>query len=259
MFYKKKEKPQSDEIVLCTVKKVSYNSVFAVLDEYKDHIEGMIHISEIAPGRIRNIRDYVKPGKKIVCKVLKINPNTGNIDLSLRRATLTQRITKQNEVKQELKAEKLLTVIGKPLNLKLADMYTKVGFKAVEEYGGLFPFFEEILIKGKKVIEDLKVPKDITDKLFTTITEKMKPPEVLVKGRLELTSYKSEGIEDIKKLLLSVEKAGVKVNYLGAPNYQLEVKAGDYKTAEDIIKKALKPIEKQANTLEVEMSYTKDE
>jgi len=259
MFYKKKGKPESDEIVLCTVKNVSYHSVFAGLDEYEGNIEGMIHISEIAPGRIRNIRDYVKEGKKIVCKVLKINPHTGSIDLSLRRATLSQKINKQNEIKQEMKAEKLLANIAKSLKLSLEDMYKKLGPKVVEEYGELSPFFEEIVMKGKKVIENLKVSKDIADKLFINITEKMKPPEVIVKGTLNLTSYKPNGIEDVKKVLLLIEKQGIKVTYLGAPNYQLEVKSGDYKTAEDMINKALAPAEKEAESLNIEISYNKNE
>ena len=104
MFYKKNGFPEEGEIVLCTVKKILYHSVFAILDEYK-HIEGMIHISEISPGRIRNIRDYVKEGKQIVCKVLNINKQKGNIDLSIRRVGTNQKRNKNSEWKQETKAE----------------------------------------------------------------------------------------------------------------------------------------------------------
>jgi translation initiation factor 2 subunit 1 len=35
--------------------------------------QGLIHISEVSPGRIRNIRDFVKEGKMVVCKVIKID------------------------------------------------------------------------------------------------------------------------------------------------------------------------------------------
>ncbi len=58
----KKTFPDEKEIVVCTVKKILRDSIFATLDAYEGK-EGMIHISEIAPGRIRNIRDYVKEGK----------------------------------------------------------------------------------------------------------------------------------------------------------------------------------------------------
>ena len=83
MFYKKPGKPEIGELVVCTVRKILPHSVFVSIDEYQN-LEGMNHISEISPGRIRNLRDYVIEGKTIVCKVLNINQQ-GNIDLSLRR------------------------------------------------------------------------------------------------------------------------------------------------------------------------------
>ena len=83
MFYKKSGMPEVGDIVMCTVKKVLFHSVFVELDEYHNK-EGMMHISEIAPGRIRNIRDYVKEDKKIICKVLKIHTDKNHIELSLK-------------------------------------------------------------------------------------------------------------------------------------------------------------------------------
>ena len=68
MFYKKQGIPEENEIVICTVKKILPHGVFVSIDEYKDK-EGLIHISEISPGRVRNIRDFVEEGKKIVCKI----------------------------------------------------------------------------------------------------------------------------------------------------------------------------------------------
>ena len=102
MFYKKKEIPKEGEIVLCTVKKISYHSVFLKLDEY-NNLEGMMHISEIAPGRIRTIRDYVKEGKKVVCKILRVNKITKSIELSLRRVNKMQRINNLQNVNKNKK------------------------------------------------------------------------------------------------------------------------------------------------------------
>src|SRR3989338_2887568 len=102
MLYKRTEPPEEGDIVLCTVKDITHNSIFVVLDEYNG-VEGMIHISEISPGRIRNIRDYVKEGKKIVCKILRVNQEKNYLELSLRRVNQMQRIVKNNEYKQEQK------------------------------------------------------------------------------------------------------------------------------------------------------------
>ncbi len=89
MLLKKQGYPEEGELVFCEVTKVQYNSVFVNIEDYNK--SGLIHISEISPGRIRNIRDYVKEGKMIVCKVLKTDEKKGHIDLSLRRVTEIQR------------------------------------------------------------------------------------------------------------------------------------------------------------------------
>ena len=89
MLLNKKGFPEEGELVLCKVTKVSYSSVFANLEEYGKH--GMIHISEVSPGRIRNLNDYVKLGKMVVCKILRVNQEKGHIDLSLRRVNENQK------------------------------------------------------------------------------------------------------------------------------------------------------------------------
>jgi len=127
MFYKKKKFPVVNDVVICTVKKVLNHSVFVTLDEYDK--EGMVHISEVSPGRIRNIRDFVVEDKKIICKVLKVDQEKGHIDLSLRRVNTIQRIKKNEEYKQEIKAERLLEHVGKDLKLDLEKMYKEAGYK----------------------------------------------------------------------------------------------------------------------------------
>jgi len=56
--------------VLCTVEKIVGTTVFVKIEDNGGG--GSIIVSEIAPGRIRNLRDYVVPNKKIVCKVLRM-------------------------------------------------------------------------------------------------------------------------------------------------------------------------------------------
>ena len=74
--------------------------------EPEEKIEGTIITSEIAPGRIRNLRDYVVPKKKIVCKVLRISGN--RIDLSLRRVTQKEKKEVLEQFQQEKKQEHFL-------------------------------------------------------------------------------------------------------------------------------------------------------
>ena len=108
MLLKKQGFPEESELDLCTVTSVQYHSVFVDIDEYGK--SGLIHISEVSPGRIRNIRDFVREGKKVVCKVLRINEEKGYIDLSLRRVNESEKRRKINEIKKEQTAEKVIEI-----------------------------------------------------------------------------------------------------------------------------------------------------
>src|SRR3989338_7677267 len=158
MFYKKEGLPNDSELVLCTVKKILPNSVFASLDEYKDR-EGFIHISEVSPGRIRNLREFVVVGKKIVCKVLRVNSYNGQIDLSLRRVSINLKKNKLNSIRQEERAERILEIIGKRLNKNLETMYKEIGEKIISTYGSLMNCFQAIVVdkldvKGELALDD---------------------------------------------------------------------------------------------------------
>ncbi|MFH1376103.1 MAG: translation initiation factor IF-2 subunit alpha [Candidatus Woesearchaeota archaeon] len=250
MFYKKKGIPESNEIVLVTVKKILYHSVFAKLDEY-ENLEGMIHISEIAPGRIRNIRDYVKEDKKLVCKVLRINKEKGHIDLSLRRVNQSQRLNKSSDFKQETKAEKLLEMIGKEIDKDLPTMYKEVGFSLIETYGSLNIAFQSMALDDEQ-IKKFKLSKKLESRLLEVIKSKIKTPEIEVKGILELNSEAQNGVEIVKNILLKIQKGTIKVTYISAPRYKIQVTASDFKTAEGLIKQAqedaIKEIEEAGGT-----------
>ena len=60
---------KEDEIVMCTVKSIEGTTVFL---EIESNGTGSMAMSEVAAGRIRNLREYVFPKKKVVCKILKI-------------------------------------------------------------------------------------------------------------------------------------------------------------------------------------------
>ena len=233
MFYKKKGIPKEGDIVLCTVKNILSHSVFVNLDEY-ENLEGMLHISEVSPGRIRNLRDYVIPGKKIVCKILQLK-DPKHIDLSLRRVPMNLRNEKMNEYKQELKAERMLEFVGKPLNISLADMYKKLGEKAIQEYGSLTQFFQACL-NDDSALKNICTEEKITSPLLELIKSKIKTPEVEVAGTLVLKSFSENGIKMIKNAMLNELKDNISISYMSAPRYRISVKSRDFKSAEITLK-----------------------
>ncbi len=256
MLLKKQGYPEESEIVLCTVTSVRYNSVFANLNEYNH--SGMIHISEVSPGRIRNINDYVKEGKVVICKVLRVNKERGYIDLSLRRVNEGQRRAKVNEIKKEQKAEKIIEFVAKKLKKDVKEVYKEISDNILKKYDLLYPCFEDVAEK-KVALEEIGLSKELSKELKEIINQKIKPSEVNIKGNIKLTSYAPNGVEIIKEALKKGMIKNIKISYIGGGNYSIKVKAPDYKTAEKILKESTEAIINYAEKNDAEASFEREE
>ena len=60
---------------------------FGAFVELEPGLEGLVHISELAPHRVKSAGDVVKPGQEIQVRVLEIDKDSRRISLSIRRAT----------------------------------------------------------------------------------------------------------------------------------------------------------------------------
>ncbi len=236
MLILKQGYPERSELLVCTVTKIQFNSIFVSIDEYQGK-QGIIHISEISPGRIRNIRDYVKEGKVIVCVVLRVNTERDLIELSLRRVQDGQRRNKINEMKLEQKAEKLIEFVARSQNTDSAKLIKHIIDKITDDYDTVHGYFEDIVL-GEETIDRLKLPEKVSSALLETINTRIKLPEVIIKGRFELSSFDPDGNEIIKEALGKAKNAGgesMSILYLGAGKYGISIKSEDYKTAEKIL------------------------
>lgn len=238
MLFKKQGFPEEGDLVLCTVTSVQYHSVFVEIDEYGKG--GMIHISEVSPGRIRNIRDFVKEGKKVVCKVLRINKEKGYIDLSLRRVNESEKRRKIDDIKKEQNAEKIVEIAAGKIGIKTEQLYKELSDSIMKRNASFHEFFEEAS-KDESVLENLGIDKKYLDIIKETIKQRIKPVEVKITGSLKVTTYAPNGIDIIKESLKKAEEAAngkVSINYLGSGLYRFMVKAPDYKEAEKLMKNA---------------------
>ena len=71
------------EVVEATISQLSNFGAFARLEE---GLEGLIHISELADGRVEKPSDIVKAGDKVKVRILRIDPENRRLALSLKRA-----------------------------------------------------------------------------------------------------------------------------------------------------------------------------
>lgn len=241
MAYKRRGLPSEGETVLCTVKRIVKNSVFVELDEF-ENVEGIIHASEVAAGRIRTIFDYVREGKKSICKVLRQNHEHHSVDLSLRRVSDIQRQKKMEELKKEQKAEKVLEVIAKEMTMQPAELYKTAGIRLVEEFGTLSAGFDEIAKIGEAALKTLNIDKKVATTIVSFVKQRIKPPEVKITRIITISSREPNGIDNIKIVLKNVEetakkqKKEIEIKFLGSPRYRLQLRAEDYKTAEATMK-----------------------
>ena len=231
------KKLEEGDIVLCTVDKIIGTIVFVKIGGYG---EGNITFSEIAPGRIRNIRDYVVPKKKIICKVLRISHN-GNIDLSFRRVTPKE----QKEMKETNKLEKgyksiLKTVLGEKVDKIIKEIIKEETiYDFLEEAKENSKRLEKMVGKAEtiKILEILNIQKDKTAK---------------IKKEFKLHTNKSNGLELIKTLFSKIKPA--KAKYISAGKYSLELEGENLKSADQELKKIISEIEKTAKKTGFELS-----
>jgi len=234
---------EEGQIVLCTVEKVIGTTVFVKID---GNGEGTITTSEIAPGRIRNLRNYVVPNKKIVCKIL--NLKSGRIHLSLRRVKQYERKELLDKIKKEKNYKAILrTVLGKEESEEIV--------KKISETQNIADFFEEIK-KDSKILEKY-FTKEQTEKIIRIIeTKKDKPKEL--KQIFRISNKSSDGIVIVKEIIqTAISGTNADVSYISAGKYSIKIHGKDFKEIKIQINQIIELIEKQAKKNNCEFSVEK--
>jgi translation initiation factor 2 subunit 1 len=240
---RKPEWPDKYELVLATVQKVMDYGAYVTLEEYGNK-EGLLHRSEISTSWVRNIRNHVREGQKIVLKVLRVDPRKKHIDLSRKRVTKRQRIDKLYTFKHERKAETLLRTVAEQLNKPIEEITENAAIPMEQEYGDIYSALEEANRHGSQALTKIGVPLDIADPLAVLAQERIRPPLVEIQGVLELSNTKPDGVNVIKTALRKASKisipptAQIHIYTIAPPRYRLKVEAEDYKKAEAILQKA---------------------
>ncbi|MBI2632580.1 hypothetical protein HYW75_06245 [Candidatus Pacearchaeota archaeon] len=217
---------KEQDIVMCKVKNIEGTTIFLKIE---GNGEGSMVMSEVAAGRIRNLRAYVAPNKLIVCKVMKITP--GNIQLSLRRVTAKER----KQVEEQYKKEKTLFSMLKNLVQNPEEIITKIK----EDY--VITIFLDESRSDPKLLEKY-FSKEQIKKLTVMLAEK-EEKEKIIKNIFILKSSAPSAIKDIKEIL---SIPGLDIRYLGSSKFSISATAKDFKEAEHKISSALKELENRA-------------
>lgn len=222
-------KIQEGDLVLCIVDRIESNTVFVKLEDKK---EATIIISEIAPGRIKNLREYVVPNKKIVCKVLRIQGD--RIDLSLRRAS-------SKEKKEFLESNAYDTSIRTAFTQILGKDSEDIIKKIIKELGSLKEFAEKVR-ENKEILKSY-IPETQIESIEKSLNKKQR--EVEVRKIVKIKSLDPQGITKIKRIFLTEEKE-IGILYLAAGTFKVKVIGEDYKRANQKLDLFIKELETRA-------------
>ncbi|MFC7155265.1 translation initiation factor IF-2 subunit alpha [Halomarina halobia] len=231
--------PDPGDLVVGKVDEITDFGVFVDLEEYEDR-RGLVHVSEVASGWIKNIRDHVTPGELVVCKVLDVNESSQQIDLSIKDVNEHQRSDKVQEWKNEQKADKWMTLaFGEEMT---DEQYIAVANELLAEFGSLYDGFEQAAIHGAEALSDTGLDDDEVSAIVETARENVSVPYVNITGYVHLRSASSDGVDDVKAALEAAEGNGevpeeveLSVSYVGAPEYRITVRAPSYKVAESAL------------------------
>ncbi len=238
--------PESDEFVVCTVKKIMPYGAFCSLDEYGG-MDSFLHVSQVSSGWIRNIREHLREGQKLVAKVITIDRDKGQVDLSLKQVTEADRKRKLANFQEEKKANKLIEVAAIRLKQPKANADKLVIEPLVKKFGSLSAGLAAI---RETDFQEEIIPTAWADVLKEIVSKEMKARTVEVRKNLTISSSASDGINVVINALEELEKltdkkTSVHVHYLAAPNFFVQITSTDYKTAEKKLLKIRETLEQE--------------
>jgi len=255
--------PQVGDLVVATVKSLESYGAYVSLDEYPSK-EGFLHISEISSTWVRNIRNYVREGQKVVLQVLRVDQARRQIDLSLRRVSRDEQRKKIEEWKKNRRAEMLIKAAANILKVNELELYRDVAPKLEERFGSIYSGLEESAKKGARALVDAGLPEEMAQVLAEIAREKIIIKGVTIYGTFEMTSMEPRGIEAIKKVLTEAKELGenseaeVNLYTLGAPKYRIEVTSADYKKAESILERIVATVQASWSSHDGRFSFKRE-
>ncbi|MBD3213652.1 MAG: S1 RNA-binding domain-containing protein [Candidatus Lokiarchaeota archaeon] len=254
--------PHEGDFVVGRVENIQNQYVYVELLDYdglpsENHAKGMIHISEISSRWVKNIRNYVREGQRMVLRVTRVDPSKGHVDLSLRRTNAAQRKNKMKEWKYAVKLENLLQFLCDEFDdLTLEEAYEKIGFPVLEHFNDNYQeTIEELKEDGKEILENLTdIPEEKKETFLRIVNENVEISTVNIVGKVKLRFDHPDGVELIKQTLIEAQNVlenpkptrKLEISYVAAPFYRVEIISKDYLDAENILSDALDVVEEKA-------------
>jgi len=232
---------QENDLILCKVKNITSTITFV---EMPNGHEGTIVSSEIAPGRIKLMRQYVVPNKKIVCKILKIEGDHAH--LSLRRVTSKEK----KEVMQKYKQTQTIKIAFKQI---LGEKEKSIKEKILKDFKDLQEFINTSRSDEKLISK--YIPKE-KQEAIKKISEKKRKEEEL-KQNIKIKCLEDNGVKKIKQVF-NLDDKNISITYISAGNFKLKLKVKDFKQGKKRMNEIIEELEKRAKKNNCEFYATEE-
>ena len=243
--------PETGDLVIGTVKRIFDHGVYVDLDEYED-LQAYCHVSEVSSTWVRNIRNVMRIGKKVVGRVMRIKEN--QIDISIKRVSDGLKRSKVDEWKKYKTGLTLLEMAAKQRKIDFETARSELEDLLTNYYGSLYNAFEEALFRGDDAFTDAKIPEEWISTLTSIAKKNLTIPKVEITRDLEIMCWEGNGVTLIRKAFKEAKKAreeieaeeselSMNIFVRGAPMYRFNIHARDYELAEDLMSKVVEKIQ----------------
>src|SRR5207245_9422774 len=142
----------------------------------------------------QNIPDHARQAQKLVLKVLRVNPQRNQIDLSLRRVTGREKSEKMLEWKKERKADAILKSAADKLQRpepEIDDLRTVL----LDKFGSLYEPLEESIDNGTEALAKAGVSPEWAQALAEISKTKIRLERSEVRAPLSILCHKHGGLD----------------------------------------------------------------
>jgi translation initiation factor 2 subunit 1 len=230
--------PELNELVVCTAIKVLDHGAYFLLDEY-NKIEAYMPIGEVSSTRAFDINEILKEGKKYICKVIRVDPSKNQVDISLKRVTQQERKEKLIQWKRFQRANKLIELVAEKSNFdknKLRETLFSISDDPLS-------IFEKIMEQEDKALSNVNLPENVKKAIKEVAREHIKIQYAEASAEFTLSTTLPNGINIIKNTISETLKEisnidgliSYRIITLGAPRFKFDLKAINYKIAEEAI------------------------
>jgi len=256
---KKEGLPSINELCIATVDKIFELGAYVKLDEYGG-LEAYLPWNEVSSKWVKNIREVIKEGQKIVVKVIRVDRRKNQVDVSLKRVAEAERKRKIKEWKRTRRAWKILETVAKRLGATPEEAYSEVWLKLERSYGDVMAGLEEAAAVGAEVLRKVGIPDRWIDALMEEVPKHIRVKRVKIAERLIMTTYEPDGVYRIREILKTLaevpkEDVTVRIYTEGAPRYVVELVGSDYKVLEATLSEMVSKAETLGKKLGVSISF----